>query len=206
MKKLTAIFLAMMLMLTVCTAYAADIKPLPGLDMEDSLDDCILHIGFDLKRVDETEIFADIYDEVRYDAVDAAQLAVGDVISYMGEDVVVETVEEDYSILINGGSLEGNGITLCPDEGGTYIALNGEVPAYHFLGCAQLIFADEVSFTHWKEEEGGSISDELDVKVVSAAEIKKLLENEGYEDFYPSEITVRTEGGKVVELNVNHTP
>lgn len=206
MKKLFATILALVLVFAACCASAAQIAPLPGVNMEDDLNDCTLHIGFAIDAVSDTDIIADVYTEQRYDAVEVIGLAAGDTITYMGEDVVVETLEEDYSLNINGGSLEGDGITLCPDEGGTYIALEGESQAYLLLGCAQLTLADEVIYRHWQEDEEGTILDEMSCETVPAAELKNVLTEEGSGAFWPDSLTVVIEGGLVTELNVNYTP
>ena len=206
MKKLFAMILVLVFALTATAAFAAQIAPLPGTNMEDNLDNCTLRIGFKLDAVTEKEIMAEVYTEQRYDAVEVSQIAVGDVINYMGEDVTVETVEVDYSTLINGGSLEGDGITLCPDEGGTYIALEGESVGYLLLGFAQLTFADEVTYRHWQQDEEGGIMDEMSSETVPAAEIKNVLAAEGEEAFWPDSLTVVIENGFVTELNINYVP
>ena len=206
MKKALALILVLACVFAANAAFAAQIAPLPGTNMEEELNDCTLRIGFKLDAVSETEIIADVYDEQRYDAVEVTQIAVGDVVTYMGEDVTVETVEVDYSTLINGGSIDADGITLCPDEGGTYIALEGESPAYLLLGTAQLTFADEVVYHHWQQDEEGTVMDEMTSETVPAAQIKDLLTAEGDETYYPDSLTVVIEGGLVTELNINYVP
>lgn len=205
MKKILSAILTLVLVLTACAAFAAEIKPLVSVNMEESLDDCMLRVGFKLDSVSEDRIFADIYDEMRYDAVEVTQLAVGDTISFMGEDFTVETIDVDYSTFVNGGYEEG-GVTLCPDEGGTYIGLFYETPAYMIVGCAELILADEITYSHWQEAEDGSISDEMIVTVIPAAELKNVLTEEGGDAFYPDSMVVTVEGGKVTAVTVNYVP
>lgn len=206
MKKMFAWALILALVLAAGAGYAAQIAPLEGTTMEGDLNDCTLRVGFKLENVTDKDITADVYTEQRYDAVEVLQIVEGDTVTYMGEDVLVETVEEDYSILINGGSLEGDGVTLCPDEGGTYIALDGETVAYLFLGCAQLTFADEVTYRHWQEDEDGGIMEEMSSVTVPAADVKGILAEEGEDPFWPDSLTVTIEGGLVTEVNVNYVP
>lgn len=205
MKKAFALILVLACAFAANAAFAAQIAPLPGANM-DELNDCIVHIGFKLDDVSETGIAADVYDEQRYDAVEVTQIAVGDVVTYMGEDVTVETVEVDYSTLINGGTIDADGITLCPDEGGTFIALEGESVAYMRLGSVELTFADEVVYHHWQQDEEGGIMEEMTSETFSAAQIKDVLAAEGDETYYPDSLTVLIEGGLVTELNINYVP
>lgn len=205
MKKAFALILVLACAFAANAAFAAQIAPLPGTNM-DELNDCIVRIGFKLDAVSETGIAADVYDEQRYDAVEVTQIAVGDVVTYMGKDVTVETIEVDYSTEINGGTIDADGITLCPDEGGTFIALEGESPAYMLLGTAQLTFADEVVYRHWQQDEEGTVMDEMTSETVPAAQIKDLLAAEGEEAFWPDSLTVLIEDGIVTELNVNYVP
>lgn len=204
MKKTLVSVLVLMLAFAACTAFAAEIKPLPGVDMQYT-DDCTLNVGFDIADVTEEGMLVSVYDDMRYDAVEVSQLAVGDTISYLGEDVVVESIEVDYSVFINGGS-ENDGIVLCPDEGGTYIALDFESPVYMMIGQGEFAFADEVTYSHWKEDAEGGISDEMDVQQLAAADVKAALEAENNTDFWPDSLTIRLEKGVIVEVNVNYVP
>lgn len=204
MKKIFAFMLVLMLAFSACAAYAAEIMPLMDVDMQ-NIDNCTLSVSFDISDVSDKGIIATVYDDVRYDAIEVSQIAVGDTINYMGEDVTVESVDVDYSTFINGGS-ENDGIVLCPDEGGTYIALNYESQVYMPLGQAEFAFADEVTYSHWKQEAGGGISDEMDVRQLAAADVKAALEEEGSGTFWYDCMTVRLENGVIVEVAVNYVP
>lgn len=204
MKKFTAFTLVLMLAFSACAAYAAEIMPLMDVDMQNT-DNCTLSVSFNIDDVTEEGMLVSVYDDVRYDAIEVSQLAVGDTINYLGENVTVESIEEDYSTFINGGS-ENDGIVLCPDEGGTYIALNYESPVYMLLGQSEFAFADEVTYRHWKQEAGGSISDEMDEQLLAAADVKAALEEEGSEIFWYNCMTIRLENGVIVEVSVNYTP
>lgn len=203
MKKIFALVLA--LTLVFGAAFAAEIRPLTSVNMEESLDDCQLRVGIKVADVTETNVVAEVYDEMRYDAVEVIEMQVGDTIEYMGEDITVESIDEDYSKFVNGGDVNG-GVTLCPDEGGTFIALEYESPAYMLLGCAELTFADEVTYRHWHEAEDGSIADDMIEKVVPAAEVKAALSEDGWDAYYPDQLSVLIEGGKVTEVTVNYVP
>ena len=206
MKKALALILVLACVFAANAAFAAQIAPLPGTNMEEELNDCTLRIGFKLDAVSETEIIADVYDEQRYDAVEVTQIAVGDVITYMGEDVTVETVEVDYSTLINGGSIDADGITLCP-EGGAYLAIIEDNADYMALGSVDLPFADEMTFYHWGEDENGEIilAGATEVKA-SPAELLELLRAESCEEFLPAFTSVQTEDGKLFSISINYTP
>lgn len=206
MKKMFAVMLALVLTFAAFTAFAAKIEPMPTVNMAESLDDCTLRVGFKLESVSDTAIIADIYDEQRYDTVDVHQLAVGDVIVYLGEEITVNTIEDDYSLEINGGVHEENGVTLLADEGGTYLAYNENTPVYFFLGCAELPLADQVIFSHWQWDSEGGLSEELSEVTVPAAELKALLAKEGEDPLRPESIIVCTEGGKIVEVEVDYVP
>ena len=205
MKKMFAVVLALALAFAACTAFAAKIEPMPSVDMAESLDDCSMHIGCKLENVSDTAIFADIYDEQCYDVVDVQEMVVGDVIVYLGEEITVNTIEEDNSIEINGGVHEG-GVTLLGDEGGTYLAYNENTPVYLFLGCAELPLADQIIFSHWQWDPEGGLSEELSEVTVPAAELKALLAEEGEDPLRPESIIVCTEGGKIVEVEVDYVP
>lgn len=206
MKKILAIAMTLMLLLASC-AFAAEIKPLESVDMAGDLNDCMLHVGFKLDALSEDALIADIYDEMRYDVVDVLEMKVGDTISYLGEDYTVESIEEDYCILINGGSEEG-GITLLGDEGGTYIALDYETTAYLMVGQAEFPLADEVVFSYWQEDDDGGIMDDLATETVAKADLKSAMTARfDYADsFYASECVITVEGGVITEVTINYVP
>ena len=206
MKKMFAVMLALVLTFAAFSAFAAKIEPLPNVNMAESLDDRTLYVGFKMENVSDTAIIADIYDEQRYDTVDVHELAVGDVIVYLGEEITVNTIEDDYALEINGGVHEENGITLLADEGGTYLAYNENTPVYMFLGCAELILADQVNFRHWQWESEGVLSEDYSEVTVPAAGLKALLAEEGEDELHPESIAVCVEGGKVTEVTIDYVP
>lgn len=206
MKKVLVSILALAMLFSMCTAIAAEIKPIDSFSMEDDLTSNIFNVGFKMADVTEEGIqLANVFTEMRYDMGDVEALQVGDTIIYKGEPVQVESVEFDYSAIINGGALEG-GITLCP-EGGAYLAIIEDNADYMALGSIDLPFADEMTFYHWGEDENGEIilAGATEVKA-SPAELLELLRAEGCEEFLPAFTSVQTEDGKLFSISINYTP
>lgn len=201
MKKVLAILMAMVLISGV--AFAATIQPIDSVDMAAELAGKYF-VDIKMENVTDAGMVVDIYEAQAYDAAEVEKLAVGDVVVLNGEEVTVESIEIEYSTLINGGDEEG-GVTLCPEEDGkSYVALNFESPIFMLCGQAELPFADEVSYAHWTEDEEGNVmlAEEAGFQTIPAAQIKdQLAQDELYG--MPS-ITV--EDGKIVELVIEYTP
>lgn len=201
MKKV--ILIALALMLTV-SAFAAEIMPMEGLVLTGNIESGKFAVGFTAKDFSEDNcLYVKIYDTQVYSKDDIDALAVGDTIYYNEKNVTVESINTEDGVEINGG-FEHGGITLRTEDG-NYIAINYEMPAYVQAGALEMAFADEVTFSTWKENENGSVSDEKNVVVVPAAEIKDKLC--AYADEYTPDATVmEVADGKIAAITVNYTP
>ena len=83
-----------------------------------------------------------VYSEDIYDAVELHKMAKGDTLLFNGDTIIVEKIEGDGDLTVNGGIEEG-GAYLVPNEGGTYRALlMNDHSAYTKLGKVQLPLSD----------------------------------------------------------------
>lgn len=98
------------------------ILPLPSTINLEALEDSSLAVSFgkeDIHKNEDESITIDltIYAYDMYDMVDIANLKEGDMISINGEDVEINSIEEEENgaILINGG-IDNDGFTLATDD------------------------------------------------------------------------------------------
>lgn len=180
------------------------IAPLPAGISVDNLQDCTVPAAFtsDDFRWMGGNLTMTIYNQDLYDAVEIAQMQVGDTILYNGEKVVVNSyVEANGGIDINGGLDEG-GCCLAGNEGGTYVARNWDDHAtYTELGKAEVALAEDFIIVDC----GMNPEDPSDT--IRAAQ-KLYLENlgEGRKDFFQLNTRVTIENGMITEINRHWIP
>ena len=84
-----------------------------------------------------------VYSEDLYDTVELHQMNVGDTLLFNGDTIIVNKIEGESDLTINGGIEEG-GAYLVPNEGGTYRALlMDDHSAYTKLGKVQLPLSEQ---------------------------------------------------------------
>lgn len=211
MKKLLAIVLSLALL--VCAAACAEtVKRVPGVDMEaeDSLKDCMVKVSFSSEMMDETSVYSLIWDEIRYDIAEIGQLKVGDTIETSEGDVTIETLtKEDGVIEINGG-YDNGGVTLWSvDEDNCWVEKDMEMNAIVAVGQAQLTFADIVAISIYNMNEDLSPTGEgYDTIVVpaakAAAELTRIAEMMGIEEFSPYSTTATMENGVLTGITIDY--
>ena len=96
------------------------IAPLPASIEVNNLKDCTVPAAFtpDSFNWMGGNLTMTVYNMDLYDVVDMEQMQVGDTIIYEGETKVINTINRENGIEINGG-LEEGGCWLAPNEGGT---------------------------------------------------------------------------------------
>lgn len=228
MKKTIALLL--ILSLLGCAALAARIEPLPGVDMSQSLDDSQFSVCIADGYLNGNVLKVMIYNRQTYAAADVEKLQVGDSIVFMGKEYPIESITLDNSLYINGDheiNEEESSFTLVRDEvsdsviypeakDGSYTGFYYESPEYLEVGQAEFPLADEIIYRHWQpyDEEGG-IAEEMSTDTVTPDEFKAILEANSYTPddpndeiilLAPEEAVIRTEGGRIVELDIYYRP
>ena len=91
-----------------------------------NISDSMLTAAFDKESICDDEngnkvLTVMVYDYEKYDLVDISELKEGDVLFIRGEEVTVESIEEDNGGIINiNGGLENGGYWLKTDDSGIY--------------------------------------------------------------------------------------
>ena len=209
MKKMIAIAMAAAMAVGAVCAVAEEVSPKYSINMEDeqTLMNGTLSIGAAEDDVTEKDIWAGIYDEIRYDAAEIDALKVGDLIDCQ-QQYTITSVEKDDSgcVDINGG-FDNDGLTLYPEDDGTYTPREwDDLPYYEMMGQAQLQFADQVTVNHYKENEDGGLEEGMDTQTVDAAQVKGLIFGEYSHELDPAAVTVTLENGLITEVTVNYIP
>ena len=179
------------------------IKPMDEATNLEELQDSILPVSFGkedfVKNEDGTisiNVMVHVYDI--YDMTHIASLEVGNAILVGGEEVVVETIEQDEigAILINGG-IDNDGITLVTDEDTVYYVFDyNDAKVYHKLGEILLPVSENFVFY-----------DKVDLENQEATFTAEDLLKEEFEFYFtPINTTIRIENGEVVEMTRIFTP
>lgn len=180
------------------------IAPLPsGLDV-DNLQDCTVPASFtaDDFRWMGGNLRMVVYSKDLYDAVEISQMQVGDTLIYMGEPMVVETIEETRGGLDINGGIEYNGCCLAGYEGGTYVARNMDDHAtYTKLGAAEVALAENFVIIDC----GEFPTDPSDTVRTGQKLYLEGLRN-SRRGFFPLNTEVTVEKGMVTEINRRWIP
>ena len=213
MKKLLLMTLMLCLLLAGCgnlsqdatagNEQSATISPRPNATME-NLTDATLAVSFaegDV-YVDDTgklQMKVKIYTYDLYDAVDIAQLKVGDTIIHLADEVKVTSIERSQSglIFVNGG-LENGGFDLIAGDGGVFYECGfNDAKNWYEAGAETIrVSADFMGYDNKNPEVGEVIIYPGDFLIAGVVEY----------DFTPYNTTIRTEAGQIVELIRSFVP
>ena len=138
-----------------------------------------------------------------YDIVEVEELKVGDTLVVSGEAIPVDTVErQEENVLVNGGLDGENGVVLAPigeDSNGYRVWLESDLPTYTELGTTTLVLAEGAVFNDsWNID-----ADPLKVNYDGIVDAITGSENDYFNQYNTS---IRTENGKVVEINRVYVP
>lgn len=181
------------------------ITPLPSTMSVNSLNDATFSVSFfpdDIKlNGDVLSIYMTVYDYELFDMVDISQMEKGDVIVCSGVDVPVESIEREQNgmITIDDG-LENGGCYLMTDGGGVYyeVGFDNE-KTYYSIGDITLESGSNFVFTDNSDLENQG-------KTMDAKEFAEYAQAQEVFAFQPTNMSVRTENGKIVEIVKNYTP
>lgn len=145
-----------------------------------------------------------IFTEDTYDIVDVAQMKIGDTFEAEGETITISSLETDEygDILINGGFEEENGYTLTTheDTNGWTTTSRDDFCTYTERAAVTLELAENVTLTDsWDIEK-----EPVQASGIEAVSSAIMTSENG--DFYEHNTELRTEGGKVVEINRRYVP
>ncbi|MBR5228706.1 MAG: hypothetical protein IKV96_02585, partial [Firmicutes bacterium] len=135
-----------------------------------------------------------VYDYDKYDIVDIAELAEGDVIVMHGEEVEVTSVEttEGGLVMINGGMENGGFDLFSADENVYYESGFNDVKTYNEVGEITIPVSTEFEFTDSCDLENGPV-------VYYPGD---FLVDSGIEyDFNPNNTSIVVEGGLVIAMS-----
>ncbi|MBR6522579.1 MAG: hypothetical protein IKT47_07910 [Oscillospiraceae bacterium] len=182
---------------------AVTVYPLPDSTME-NLTDAILSVSFNEgdAYVDDTgkmQLDVKIYTYDMYDAVDIANLKVGDIVVTHAGDVTVTSVErgENGNVLVNGG-LEAGGFELVSKDGGIFCEIGfNDAKNWYEVGEATIrVSVDFMGYDNADPDLG---------EVILYPGSFLVGEVENY-NFTPYNTTIRVEDGQVIEMNRIFTP
>lgn len=186
-----------------------DIVPVPYTVDVDNIEDGIYPVLVDDEGIsnDNGKYFmdCDVYVKELFDVVDVHTMDSGDTITIEGDMVYnIKTVDNvDGEILINGGDESMGGITLVPNEGGTYVYRGvNDIASYQLQGSATLEIADNVVLTDTSDIENGC----KEQIIKGAKEAAEYLASSEYARLTPSSGSIRTENGVIVEIKTWYTP
>lgn len=136
-----------------------------------------------------------VYTEDWYDIVDIDALKAGDSIVVDGETLLVESVEDDGAVIINGG-FEAGGATLVGEEDGNGYRFCGydDIATYTERGVTTLVVDPSATYTDSSDIEKAPVT-------VAYDGIVEAIQTSENDSFVPYNTTVRVEAGKVVEIN-----
>lgn len=147
-------------------------------------------------------ILTKLYTVDSYDAVSVSQLAPGDTIIYGGEEIQIETLEEDNGDIVINGDLDNGGCRLRPDDGGTYIGREwDDYPSYTEEEEIAFYLSEDVVL----RDSSDPANAEAPVTVEGYDAVVEYLEKDtGSFTHYGT--TLRIESGLVVEITRGYTP
>ena len=179
------------------------INPLPDSTM-DNLADAILSVSFEKGdvSVDDTgkmQMKVKIYTYDLYDAIDIAQLKVGDTFAAHAGEIEVAELEKlaNGNICVNGG-LEKGGFELTPGDGGIFYEIG-------FNDAKNWYEVGETTIRVSADFEGHDNADPAKGEVIIYPG-DFLVDDVMDYNFTPLNTTIRVEAGEVVELNRIYNP
>ena len=182
---------------------ARKILPLPDTTMEE-VNNAILSVSLEEgdAYVDDTgkmQMDLTIYSYDRYDMVDIASLAVGDIIVTHDGEVEIASLErgETGTVYINGG-FDNDGLDLTTDEGGVYFQRGfSDHKIWYEAGEVTLRVSTDLQFYDNADLEQG--------EVIFYSGSFLVGEVTNY-DFTPYNTTVRVEDGQIMEMIRRYIP
>lgn len=134
------------------------VEPLKSTLSTDALHDCLFAASFSnsdivLDNDGILNISMAVYDYELFDMVDVYLLEEGDTLVINGEDLLVQSIERNQDVIINGGAKEG-GVTLMSDNDGVYYEVTADMEKnYYFDGYTMLQAAEEFVFYDYSDPE-----------------------------------------------------
>ena len=218
MKKVIACMLALCLMLVLAgcggtdnTANGSDksdnagetlkVSPLASNIDINAVTDAELAVSFDAASLhtegETVSLDVKVYDFVKYDAVEVAQLKVGDTIVKDGQDMVITSIDDSNGYTINGGYEQG-GLSLATLDGGImYVYGPDDTKEYYEVGSVTLPVNDACSLT--------DSSDPANVQNVALSDLAVFL-TEDTVTFQPNNTSVTVSGGQITGITRVYTP
>lgn len=188
------------------TEEAKRISPLPATLSLDDLKDATFAASIQTSGVTmengTLSVRMIVYDYELFDMAEISQLKEGDTLVCNGEDMLVTFVErgDGGMVTVNGGL----------EEGGCYLATNGDgvyyesgfddMKSYYSIGETVLEAAPDFVFVDRSDIESQS------EKTMNAEEFAEFVKMQDDNAFLPTGTQVRTENGKIAEIDKNYTP
>lgn len=188
------------------TEQAKRISPLPATLSLDGLQDATFAASIQTSGVTmdngTLSVRMIVYDYELFDMTEISQLKEGDTLVCNGEDLLVTSVErgDGGMVTVNGGL----------EEGGCYLATNGDgvyyesgfddMKSYYSIGDTVLEAAPDFVFVDRSDIESQS------EKTMNAEEFAEFVKTQDDNAFLPTGTQVRTENGKIAEIDKNYTP
>lgn len=181
------------------------VTPLPVTIDMNQLDQCTVAVSLEEgdAYVDDTgamQMDVTVYTYDMYDMVDMAELKEGDAIMIQGQQVTVDSLEQnDYGTLFINGGLENNGYEFFHNESGVWFESGfDDAKSYYELGEATIRVSPDFEFYDNSDLEVGEV-------VYYPGDF--LTEDAGIiYHFIPHNTTIVIEDGMIVQMNRNYIP
>ena len=186
------------------TETAGIISPLPTTIDMNHLENCTVAVSLEQggAYVDDTgamQMDVTVYTYDLYDMVDMASLKVGDVIEIRGQEVAVDSLEQDArGIIINGGIEEG-GYDFRADDGTVWYECGfNDAKSYYELGKATIRVSADMTFYDNSDLDKGEVTYFAGDFLTDAAGIVY--------HFVPNNTSIVIENGMIIEMHRSYMP
>lgn len=170
-----------------------DVNAITDADLAASFDAASLHTEGDTMTLD-----VKVYDFVKYDAAEVAQLKVGDTIVADGQDMVITSIEDGDGYTINGGYDQG-GLSLASLEGGLLYAYGADdAKSYYEVGTVTLPLSTGCKLLDSSDPVGDEIK-------VTTADLAAFLAEDTV-TFRPGNTTITVAGGQITGITRVYMP
>lgn len=170
-----------------------DVNAITDADLAASFDAASLHTEGDTMTLD-----VKVYDFVKYDAAEVAQLKVGDTIVVDGQDMVITSIEDSDGYTINGGYDQG-GLSLAALEGGLLYAYGADdAKSYYEVGTVTLPLSTGCKLLDSSDPVGDEIK-------VTTADLAAFLAEDTV-TFRSGNTTVTVAGGQITGITRVYMP
>lgn len=183
------------------TAAVNHVQGYPAVEVDLDAPAGTFAVAFDASSIhqdgDKITLDLKIYTYETFDAVEVTQLKAGDTITAAGQTLQITEVAEGKNGEFNlNGGYEQNGITLSPDDGGTYRQIReNDAYVYQEIGKVTLPLSEQFELLDNAENANQKLTEK------EMANFK-----DGDIPFTENNTTATVEGGSILQIQRHYTP